>query len=476
MKHLEFEFCMSQFKIAVIVITALVLVVLYWSITRYRLERFNPHQAFTLAAANTNTKAPPAGSIAINAKITHKYWGNCNSCHITTNTPRKPVSQVFEGPPIPVKAPMTHKYWGNCNMCHIVSGGFRPKYATKNKQLAAATGAPNITANAKPVHSNWGTCTNCHKIVTQSKLPNAKKATPAAFSKFSVSTLGLDLQNVNSALMGKWGLADEEGVLILTVKPGSYGERAGLKKGDEVIRLNDRRVDTLNDLNAIINIAKPKDILKMTIFRGRRRRNIYIKPSSLLRPVAAIMGNTGQRNLSQNRNLGQNRMETLAEQFNVPKTQSAVQNALQKQHHQLASISNNRKVVIAATGPSLNSQVATNFEKSPYFIIYDPQTSRYKSMVNPNYNDTIGNALQSSHLMVDLGVLNVIAGNFSIDSYHTMKVLHLNLYSGVTGSVDDVLNLYQRGQIRPSNVNLRLHQNSVLPKSRPVQGAGSYVF
>ncbi len=69
MKHLEFEFCMSQFKIAVIVITALVLVVLYWSITRYRLERFNPHQAFTLAAANTNTKAPPAGSIAINAKI-----------------------------------------------------------------------------------------------------------------------------------------------------------------------------------------------------------------------------------------------------------------------------------------------------------------------------------------------------------------------------------------------------------------------
>jgi predicted Fe-Mo cluster-binding NifX family protein len=575
MKQPEFEFCMSQFKVAIAVLAVFILIVLYWAVATCKPERISRQHVLTLAAAN----APPASNIPMKAKMTHKYWGNCNMCHITTNVPSKPVSQVFQGPPITVSAPMTHKDWGNCNMCHVVTGGFKPILQRTGRRLAAAAvpgeAAPPIAANARLTHADWGTCSNCHPIVKKTAAnggqrlaaapgtpppitSNAKRlhpdygpcnschqivkrtagaanGAPVAFTRYSASNLGLKLQNVNSALMGKWGLADEEGVLVLGVGASSYAETAGLKRGDEIIRLNDLRIDTINDFNNTLALSQPKDTIKIAIYRGRKSRNIYIPleqpvkqaaaamtqnrietlaeqygvpktqaavqraiQQANVRPVATVMNQNRIETLAEQYGvpktqaavqraiqqanvrpvatiMTQNQIETLAEQYRVPKTQSAVQRAIQ-QARQPRSVTkpvampNKGKVIVAAMGPGLYSQTSLSFEKSPYFTIYDPVTNLYKSKVNPNYSDTKGNSRQSSHLMVDLGASNIIAGNFSTQSANTMKLLHLNLYSGVTGSVQDVLNLYRSGNIQPANINASRMRSLPLPNPGTMNG------
>ncbi|VEN74104.1 magnetosome protein MamP [Candidatus Desulfarcum epimagneticum] len=475
MKQPEFEFCMGHFKIAIAVLAVFIVIVLYWAMSTCKMDRVNQEQVLTLAAAG----APAGGNITMKAKMTHKYWGNCNMCHVTVDVPKKPVSQVFQGPPISVSAKMTHKYWGNCNMCHQVSGGLKQRFAPAPaaKVAALAAGAPPpIMANAKPTHPDWGTCSNCHQILKPGQR-RGRAAALAAFAKFSARSVGLDLKNVNSALMGKWGLSDEEGVLVLTVHPGSIAQKAGFKKGDEIVRLNDARIDTIHDFDIQLALSKPDDVVKAAIYRGRRSKNIFmdLKPQgNLAAATSAPMTQNRIETLAERFNVPKtqaaveqalrrarpaaanvpmthNRIETLAERFNVPKTQAAVERALRQARP--AALANSGKVIVAALGPGLYSQTSLNFENSPYFILYDPVTQQYKSLVNPNYNDTRGNSRQTSHLMVDLGASNVIAGSFTSRSADTLRMLRLNLYSGVTGVVKDVLNMYKNGQIQQTNIH-----------------------
>ncbi|MBF0202088.1 MAG: hypothetical protein HQK66_12395, partial [Desulfamplus sp.] len=54
--------------------------------------------------------------------------------------------------------------------------------------------------------------------------------------------------------------------------------------------------------------------------------------------------------------------------------------------------------------------------------------------------------------MVDLGVSNVIAGNFTQDALNSFHVLMVNVYPGMTGTVRDALNSYMSGYLIPSTL------------------------
>jgi len=48
-----------------------------------------------------------------------------------------------------------------------------------------------------------------------------------------------------------WGLPGEAGVLVLDVPQASRAAAAGLRKGDVVLRLDDKQADTLRDLQRL---------------------------------------------------------------------------------------------------------------------------------------------------------------------------------------------------------------------------------
>ncbi|MBF0202816.1 MAG: PDZ domain-containing protein [Desulfamplus sp.] len=383
---------------------------------------------FRMAAA-----AQPMGpQIKVNDKMLHPYWGNCNKCHITVDG-GKPVSQVMSGPPISINDKMLHDYWGNCVLCHKVTDGFQPPAA------------------------NGGNTAN--------------PAQAAAFNQFSPKSLGLTLQPVTAAIMTNLGLANEDGLLITEVTPNSVADVAGLKKGDEIIRINKVRQETLNDFDRALSAVKPGTEIKMTIYTGKKQRNIFLKL-----PAASVNGAMAAAATAP---MTQNQIETLAEQLGVPKTQQAVQQALQAQQTQqngqqmqggqqmqqqgqatnqmqqggqaqVVANLNFGKVAVASTGPGVVYQISAQFEKSPYFVVFDPAQNSYSVSTNPNVNDLFGQGVETAQYMVDLHVSNVIAGSFSQDALNAFHVLMVNVYPGLTGSVRDVLNSYTSGYLLPS--------------------------
>ena len=450
MKKVTSEFCMTQFKPAIGALAVLIVVVLAWSTWNLRHHQNQVHHLnLSLSAA----VKPPAPNLLVNDKMVHPYWGNCNQCHITTNAPVAPVTKVFAGPPISIKQPMTHDYWGNCVLCHQVTDGFRPPGANGPKgqvaplkAVAAATPAiPPIAANAPNPHAEMGPCKNCHTILGGNG--QAGGATPAAFNQISATTLGMRVQAVNAAQMHQLGLINEDGILVLAVAPGSIAYQAGIKKGDELIRINKVRLETMADFQTALNQAKPGDPLKVNFYRGKKGRNTFF----------AI-----PKNLPQNLNVAavvtpmtQNQIETQAEILGVPKTLQAVQQAQQQAQHQPqpqvrpVAMPAPGIVAVAANGPNLNSPVHHQFGSAPYFILYDQTQNAYQSIGNPNFNDGTGRALQTAQFLADKGVQNVIVGNVSTHGFTSLKNLHMNVYTGATGTASTILDFYNQGKLVP---------------------------
>jgi predicted Fe-Mo cluster-binding NifX family protein len=468
----EYEFCMSQFRPAIIIIAILVVVVIGWMV-RDCMNRRHPLEYSLIAA--TTPMGPP---ILVKDKALHPYWGNCSKCHQTIDA-GKPVSKVMAGPPISIKQKMTHADWGNCLLCHQVTDGIQP-------------------GPAQPV-----------------------MAKAAAANQFSAQTLGLKTQTVTAATMKQLGLPNEDGVLVLEVAPNSIGASAGLLQGDEIIRVGKTRIETVSNLDAAIAGYKFGETVQLKIYRGNKTRNLYaVLPDKLL-PAAATAPMTQNQvetlaeqlgvpktqqavtqalqqqqqaktvaataPMTQNQvetlaeQLGvpktqqavtqalqrqqgkagtsvaappmtQNQVETLAEQLGVPKTQQAVTQALQKQNQAKTAAANiyYGKVAIASTGPGLGYSVSPQFGASPYFIVMDPAANSYSVVTNPNANRA-GQDIQTGQYMIDLGVSNVVAGGFTANAMQTLQSLRVNVYPGVTGTVQDVIRAYVAGNLITAN-------------------------
>lgn len=459
MKKIKHEFCMSEFKPAIGALTILVVVVIGWSIWNLKFDKHRGEHNLSLTAAAAVT--PPAKDIMVKDKMLHPYWGNCNKCHITIDAPTQSVSKVFAGPPISITQKQLHKYWGNCNLCHQVTDGFQPP-ADKTKTKLAALGI-----------------------------------LPVALGQVTADTLGIKVQAVNAAQMRQMGLVNEDGALVLDVTPGSPADQAGLRKGDEIIRIDNTRVENMIDFNAAMSLAQPGRSLKVNLYRGKKSRNFFVK-------VPDVPGNNA--NFAATTPMTQNQIETQAEQLGVPKTQQAVQQALQpnqpvhmttpfgmgigngqlqmintpgagqQAHHlpapfgmgigngqmqmintpaavlQQAALPASGKVAVAIDGQHISSQVFPLFGTAPYFLIFDPGKNTYQVVGNPNFNDTTGRGIQTGQFMADQEVSNVIAGQFGHEAYTTLRTLRINMYSGVTGSASDALALYSTGRLQPTTM------------------------
>ncbi len=415
MKEAEYRFCMKQFGPAIAGLAILVVVVLGWSAWHCTRGKGRPLD-FSLAAAT----APGAKRIDARDKMPHSYWGNCNQCHVTVGA-GKPVSNVMASVPISIKDKMPHKYWGNCLLCHKVTDGFQ-----------------------KPL-----------------------QARAAAFKRVTAQSLGLKIQTVTGAMMREFGLAEGEGTLVLDVAPDSIAAKAGMRKGDEIVRAGRVEVESANAFETALNKVKPGSRVKINIFRGKKSRNLILRiPENFpgnLNPAAATTPMT------------QNQVKTPAGQFGVPNTQQGVAQSLgMGKHRQMAVNLNYGKVAVAAVGPGLDYQVAPHFGASPYFVVYDPGQNTYRVVANPNANDAMGRGIQTGQYVVDLGASNVVAGTFGQNALHTLRTLRVNVFSGVPGSVRDVLSFYMTGKLAPATTdpNLRV----AWPGRNTCPGVGSQNF
>ncbi|MEO8235108.1 MAG: Do family serine endopeptidase [Flavobacterium sp.] len=89
--------------------------------------------------------------------------------------------------------------------------------------------------------------------------------------------LGIEAGELNSATAKELGIKQSTGVLVNKVSKNSGAEKAGLKKGDIIQKLDDKSIMTFADLTSYINTKRPNDEIKVGIIRDEKNITIPVK-------------------------------------------------------------------------------------------------------------------------------------------------------------------------------------------------------
>ncbi len=121
-------------------------------------------------------------------------------------------------------------------------------------------------------------------LAQQPATPPAQTAPPmsgdpsGAFSLFvdGGSFLGVYAEDITSANMSNYGLRNVRGVGITEVIKSSPAEKAGLKKGDVILRFDDETVTSVRKLNRLVSETAPDHTVKLGISRSGSDQEVTV--------------------------------------------------------------------------------------------------------------------------------------------------------------------------------------------------------
>lgn len=109
--------------------------------------------------------------------------------------------------------------------------------------------------------------------------------------QLAAPTLGVSALTLSGQLAGYFGVQDG-GVLVTDVRANSAGEKAGLKAGDVITKLDDQRVHNLDELRTQLAAKHDANTLMLTVLRKGSEMSITVTPE---KPQTRGGGN-GDRN------------------------------------------------------------------------------------------------------------------------------------------------------------------------------------
>ena len=89
--------------------------------------------------------------------------------------------------------------------------------------------------------------------------------------------LGIDAEDLNGQLGAFFGAPEGEGVLVREVNPGSPAEKAGLKAGDVITKINDERIRSIGNLHEKLAAKRDDKTVKLGMLRNRSEMNITVE-------------------------------------------------------------------------------------------------------------------------------------------------------------------------------------------------------
>ena len=102
--------------------------------------------------------------------------------------------------------------------------------------------------------------------------------------------LGIAIQPLNEELARSFNFPGTDGVLVGDVSADTPAQAAGLKSGDIIVALNDKKIDSINRFRNTIASTKPGAEVKLSIVREGRKQQMTIAVGEL----PAKLGEKGQ--------------------------------------------------------------------------------------------------------------------------------------------------------------------------------------
>lgn len=89
--------------------------------------------------------------------------------------------------------------------------------------------------------------------------------------------LGIEGSELNSAISKEFGVKQTQGFYINAVSKNSGAEKAGLKKGDIIVRLDNQTINSYTDLSSYINTKRPNDIIQVGVIRDGEEKAFPVR-------------------------------------------------------------------------------------------------------------------------------------------------------------------------------------------------------
>ena len=92
------------------------------------------------------------------------------------------------------------------------------------------------------------------------------------FGNVQRGILGVEGRELNASTSKEWGVSETQGFYINKISKKSGAEKAGLEKGDIIIKIDDQNIATYADLSGYINTKRPNDKVQVTIIRDGKNK------------------------------------------------------------------------------------------------------------------------------------------------------------------------------------------------------------
>ena len=107
------------------------------------------------------------------------------------------------------------------------------------------------------------------------------------------------------------------------------------------------------------------------------------------------------------------------------------------------------KVAVSSTGKDLESQLDPRFGRCGYFIIVETEDMSFEAFENENVGMSGGAGIQSASFVSSKGAKAVLTGNCGPKAIHALTAGGLEVFTGLTGTIKDVVEKYKKGEQRP---------------------------
>jgi predicted Fe-Mo cluster-binding NifX family protein len=105
------------------------------------------------------------------------------------------------------------------------------------------------------------------------------------------------------------------------------------------------------------------------------------------------------------------------------------------------------KIAVTSTGKTLDSQVDPRFGRAACFVIVETETMEFSTIENENVAAAGGAGISSAKIVIDAGVQAVLTGNCGPNAQRTLSASGVKLYTGVTGTVAEAIELLKTGKL-----------------------------
>ena len=108
------------------------------------------------------------------------------------------------------------------------------------------------------------------------------------------------------------------------------------------------------------------------------------------------------------------------------------------------------KICVTAKGSELDSELDPRFGRCRYFLFVDKDTLEFEAVENPNIDSMGGAGIQSGQLVAEKAVKAVLTGNVGPNAFQTLTAAGIDVVTGLSGIVRDVIEKYNKGGVEPT--------------------------